>query len=277
MSRCSIGLFLVYRLSLNAADRPFPNAQELKPRLLASMKKSERDLENYSCMVRTESDEFNGNGTVKKHDSKQEERFYLNGVPIGHLLVKNGKPLAGSDAKKEQDRVNYEVRKYSDPKQAEKRHEEGERQVDMFLRAQRLLHARREIRNGRSTLVYDLEGDPNFRPKKLEERFAQALTGKLWMDEESTAPVELRGYTEKDIKIGGGLIANLHKGFQIHFLQQRESDGTWIVKAVEGDGEARAVLFLHPRFHFKEEMSNCHLFSVDTQQKVSAPEASAKQ
>lgn len=276
MSRYFIGVTLLCHLSVEAADRPLPNAQELKPRVLASMKKSEHDLENYSCLVRTESEEFNGNGSVKKHDTKQEERFYVNGVPIGHLLVKDGKPLTGSEAKKEQERVNYEVRKYSDPENAAKRHEQGERQVDMFLRAQRLLHGKREVRNGRSTLVYDLEGDPGFHPKKLEERFAQALAGKLWLDEESTSPVELRGYTEKDIKIGGGLIANLHKGFQIHLLQQREPDGTWITKSIEGDGEARAVLFLHPRFHFREDLSNCHRFAVDTRQTVGAPEDNGK-
>ena len=258
---------------MEAADRPLPNAQELKPRVIAGLKKSEHDLENYSCLVRTESEEFNGNGTVRKHEIKQEERFYVNGVPIGHLLIKDGKPLTGSEAKKEQDRVNYEVKKYSDPKQADKRHEEGERQIDMFLRAQRFLHGKREVRNGRNTLVYDLDGDPSFHPKKLEERVAQALAGKLWLDEESTVPVELRAYTEKDIKIGGGLIANLHKGFQIHLLQQREPDGTWITKAVEGNGEARAVLFLHTRFHFREDLSNCHLFSVDTHQTVGNPES----
>ena len=248
-----------------------PNAQQLKPLVLAGLRHSKKNLENYSCLVRTESQEFRSDGSVKKTETKLEERFYVNGVPIGHLLSKEGRQLSAVEAKKEQGRVDYEVKKYSNAKEAAKRHEEGEQQVEMFLRAQRLLNGRRVMRDGRSTLLYDLEGDPNFRPKKIEERFAQALSGKLWLDEHSSMPVEMRADTAKDIKIGGGLIASLHKGFQLHLLLQRQPDDTWLVKRVEGNGEARAALFLHPRFHFREEISDCHLFSVQTEQKIANP------
>jgi hypothetical protein len=105
----------------------------------------------------------------------------------------------------------------------------------------------------------------------VEERFAQALTGRIWMDEESGTPQELQVETVRDVKIGGGLLANVHKGFRAHLIQQRQPDGVWLTQMVEGSGDMKAALFLHPRFRFREDLEKCHLFSVDTQQQIQAP------
>jgi len=244
--------------------KPLPDPGQLKQRAIANMKKSEEALERYSCIVREQGDELDGNGKVKKHESRRMERFFVHGMQIDHVLARDGKDLTGGDAKKEQDRVDKEVRKYSDLQQVSKRQDREEKQFDMFLRAQRFTNGRREVRNGRSTVVYDLTGDPAFRPRNLEERFAQAVTGRLWMDEEAGTPVELRIETTRDVKIGGGLLANLHKGFVLHLTQQRQPEGVWLTKSVGGNGDARAGLFFHPRFRFQEELENCRLFSVDS-------------
>ncbi|HEY6986795.1 MAG TPA: hypothetical protein VH369_00345, partial [Bryobacteraceae bacterium] len=51
-------------------------------------------------------------------------------------------------------------------------------------------------------------------------------------------------------------------------VQQREPDGVWITKTVEGSGDARAALFMHARFRFRQQLEKCHLFSVKTEQKI---------
>ena len=228
------------------------------------MKKSLEALERYSCIVREQNDELDGDGKVKKHESRRLERFFVNGVQVNHVLARNGNELTGGDAKKEQDRVDNRVKKYSDPREVSKQQDRVEKQIDVFLRAQRFMNGHREALNGRNTLVYNLTGDPNFRPKSVEERFAQAVTGRLWVDEETGAPVELRIETTRDVKIGGGLLANLHKGFELHLTQQRQPEGVWLTKSVDGNGDVRAGLFFHPRFRFKEEVDSCRLFSVDS-------------
>ena len=248
-----------------------PDPQQMKARSLANMKKSEDALENYSCIVREQDDELNSDGSIKHHHSKEEEQFYVNGVEIDHALRKDGKPFTGGAAKKEQERVNKEVRKYSDIKQVQKTEAEQEKQVNLFLQAVRFENGRRQTRDGRSIIVYDLSGDPQFHPRSIEERFAQALTGKIWLDEETGTPVEMQVHTDRDVKIGGGLLANVHKGFRFHLLQQREPDGAWILKSLSGNGDARAALFLHPRFRFVQDLDRCHLFSVSTKETLGHP------
>ncbi len=275
---CLAAVLFYYASAARSAssDAPLPDAKKMKERLLKSLRNSEDALENYSCTVREQNDELNSDGSVKKHESSLTEQFFVNRIEIEHRLERNGKPLSAAEAKKEQERVDREVKRFSDKAQAEKAEKKDERQADMFLRALQITNGRRERREGRSTLTYDLSGDPNFRPHKLEERFAQALTGKIALDEESGTPVDLRFETKQDVKIGGGLLANLHKGFWLHLTQQRQPDGVWIMKELQGSGDARAALFLHARFRFRQQLEQCHLFSVDTQQKIHGPDTQMK-
>lgn len=251
------------------ADTPLPNPQALRQRAIASAEKQEKDRENYSCMVRQEEYEFNNDGSVKKKEVTLRDRFFVNGWGIGHVVEKDGKPLKPDEAKKEQERVDKLVKKYSSAKHAEKAEQDMQRQLDTFLKAQRFTNGHREQRDGRSIVVYDLSGDPNFHPQKLEERMMQSLSGRIWIDEELGVLQEMKLQTDRDLKIGMGL-ANLHKGFQLHVVQQRQPDGVWLQKLAEGNGDARALFTKHV-FRFHEETSRCHLFSVDTQQKIQAP------
>lgn len=250
---------------------PLPDRQQLKARAIANMKRSEKALENYSCIVREQVDELKADGTVKDHHSKKLEQFYVNGIEIHHLLAKDGQPLSLHDAEKEQRRVDGEVKKFSDPEKAQKARADRDEQVNLFLEALRFENGRREIRDGRNVIAYDLNGDPEFHPKNLEGRFAKALTGRIWLDEETATPVEMRVRTDRDVKIGGGLLANVHKGFRFQMQQQRQPDGIWILKSLDGNGDARAALFLHPRFRFRQDLDQCHLFSVNTKETTRHP------
>ena len=265
-------LVLLFALPHNpGVDAPLPNPEQLKERAIASTKEMERNLERYECVVNSQLDELNADGGVKKHKSEQREQFFVNGQMIEHTLARDGVELTGSNAKKEQERVDKQVKKYSDPKKVEKAEAEDERQAEMFIRAQRFQDGRREVRDGRSTVVYDLSGDPAFHPKSIEERVAQAAAGRIWVDEQSGVPIEFQIHLDHDVKIGGGLLANLHKGFSIHTVQQRQPDGVWLTKVVEGRGDARAALFLHPRFQFKEVTQKCHLFNVESRESRGQP------
>ncbi len=252
-------------------NAPLPGAEEIKLRVIANEKKSAQQKERYLCIVNEETDELQSTGQIKKQETKESEEFYLNGQEIDHLLVKNGKPLRGHDADKEQERVSKEVKKFSDPKQVKKVEDEEQKEIDLFLKALRYTNGHREKRNGRSTVVYDLSGDPAFHASNVEQRFAKAIAGRIWVDEETGELLEMRVRTDRDVKIAGGLLANLHKGFQLHVEQLRQPDGVWLTSLVEGTGDARAGLFFHPRFQFKETTGQCRLYSVDATSQTAKP------
>jgi hypothetical protein len=259
---CPFLIASVLHAQTTSTATPLPDARQLKDRVLATEKKAEKDKERYLCDVHEETDEFSSSGSLQRHRSREMEEFFVNGQQIDHVLAHDGKALAGEDEKKEQDRVNKEVKKFSDPKQVKKVEQDEERQAETLLKALRYTNGHREYRAGRSIVVYDLSGDPDFHPKSLEEKLAQALTGRAWVDEQTGELIELRVFTDHDVKVFG-FVGNLKKGFQFHLTQQRQPDGVWIPNFIEGNGNGRA-LFFSRGFRFKVGTDHCRLFNVDS-------------
>jgi len=262
MSGCLIG---------QESVQPLPDPQLMKQRALARMKQEEKDLERYSCTVDEIEDDLNADLSVKRTQTRRYERFFVNGQQIDHLLEKDGKELAGNEAKKEQQRTDKEVRKYSDKKNVEKIQDENAKQLNTFMRALRYKNGRRETRETGPVIVYDMAGDPAFKATNVEERFAKALIGTIWLDEKTGNPAEVYFKTSQDVKFAGGLVFSLHKGFHLHLEMQRVAEGDWIMKAVDLQGDGTAMLFMHPRFRDRQTVSKCRIYSVESQSVVSPP------
>jgi len=163
------------------------------------------------------------------------------------------------------------VKKYSDPSQREKEKSEDQKRVDAVLRVMQFQNERREIVNGRSTILFDISGNPNASSTDLEERFVQAMQGTLRLDEATGEIIDLNIRSVKDVKIAGGLVASLHKGFWLHLHQSEHKDGVWLPDLADGSGDARAALFLHPYFRFHQTEGNCHLYGVTSTQTIKTP------
>jgi hypothetical protein len=251
-------------------NAPLPSASELKERVLTNLKKSEAEQERYICKTVDESDETDKNGNVKKRQVEGRDMFFVNGQEIDELTSKNGKPLNADQQKKERERVKRRIEKDSDMKYVAKKDADNVKQLDILLHMLRYTNGRRVDRGGRSTLSYDLSGDPSVHPKNVEATFLHDMTGTIEVDEQTGELVDLNARLDHDVKIGGGLLANLHKGFWIHVRQQRYPDGVWLPELLEGNGDARAALFFHPYFKFRDTMTGCVLTSVTTSQGASS-------
>jgi hypothetical protein len=92
------------------------------------------------------------------------------------------------------------------------------------------------------------------------------MQGKISLDEQTGEPIDVNIKSTHDLKIAGGMLANLHKGFWIHIHDRPQPDGVWLTDLAEGSGDARAALFFHPYFRFKETTGDCHLYSATANQ-----------
>ena len=247
-------------------NAPLPSAVELKDRVLKNLKQSEAEQERYVCKTIREEDDTDKNGNVKQRHVRQYDMFFVNGEEIDELTGKDGKTLSQDQKNKEMERVQKEIKKDSDAKFIAKRDAQDDKQLDTLLHMLRYTNGHRVDRGGRSTLAYDLSGDPSVHPKGVEETFLHDMSGTIEVDEKTGELVDLNARLDHDVKIGGGLLANLHKGFWIHVQQQRYPDGVWLPELVEGNGDARAALFFHPYFKFRQTMNGCALTSVTTSQ-----------
>ena len=195
-----------------------------------------------------------------------KEQFFVNGIAIERTLEKNGKDLTPEESRKQDQRVMKETVKYSNQATAQKETDKQNQQIEDVLAAMVLANGHRERVNGRNVLFYDIVPNLRFKAKNLNQRFAQAMQGKVSIDEETGEIIDLNIKSVQDLKIAGGMLANLHKGFWIHVHDRPQPDGVWLNDLAEGSGDARAALFFHPYFRFKETTGDCHLYTASATQ-----------
>jgi len=247
-------------------DAPLPNPADLLQRALANEKKLASEQERYECRVSDESAQLDSKGKIKKTETEVKDQFFVNGIAIERTLQKNGKDLTPDQTRKEDERVMKQTVKYSNQATAKKENDKGNQQMTDILQAMMLTNGRREQVNGRSVLFYDIVPNPKFEARNMEQRFAQVMDGKMSLDEQTGELMDLNIKSVKDLKIAGGLVASLHKGFWLHVHNHAQPDGVWLTDLAEGSGDARAALFFHPYFRFKETTGDCHLYSTSATQ-----------
>src|SRR5262249_14737616 len=123
--------------------------------------------------------------------------------------------------------MKKEVKEEKD-KERGKEEKSNEPGIEVFLRACRFVNPRLERFRGRDMLVFDFEPNPEFEPHKLEEQVAQKLAGVVWIDENAFNVVRLQAYFVKDIKIAGGVLANVQKGTSLVFEQALINNEAWL-------------------------------------------------
>ena len=248
------------------ADAPLPNPNELLQRAVANEAKLAAEQERYECRVSDETTELDSKGNVKKKETEVDEQFYVNGVEVQRTLSKNGKDLTPDETRKEDDRVMKKTVKYTDQATAKKETDKQNKEMQEIMSAMMLTNGHRQQVDGRSVLFYDIVPNPKFAAKNIYQRFAQVMQGKISLDESTGEPIDLDIRSTKDLKIAGGVLASLHKGFWLHMHDHQQPDGVWLTDLAEGSGDARAALFFHPYFRFKETTGDCHLYSATATQ-----------
>ena len=195
---------------------PLPNANQILQRALANERKLADERERYECRVTTTAIETDSHGNTKKNDTEVKDQFFVNGIAIERTLQKNGKDLTPEETKKEDDRVMKETLKYSNQATAQKEENKQDQELEDFMEAMMLANGRREQINGRSVLFYDILPNPQFQARNLDQRLAQVMQGKISIDETTGEPIDINVKSVADWKIGGGLLANVHKGLWLH-------------------------------------------------------------
>ena len=192
------------------ASATLPDASELLQRALANEHKMAVEQERYECRVVNEMVETDNKGKIKKTISSVEDQFFVNGMPITRTIQKDGKDLTPGEVKKQDDRVMKETLKYSNQATAKKEEEKQNKDLEEFLEAMLLVNGHREQAYGRSVLYFDIVPNPKFHAKNLNQRLAQVMQGKASIDEQTGEIVDADIVTVADLKIAGGVLANLH-------------------------------------------------------------------
>jgi hypothetical protein len=255
-------LCLASDLTAQSANAPLPDPEKLLQRALANEKKLADEQERYECRVTSDGAELDKTGKLKHETIEVKDQFYVNGQQIERTLSRNGKDLSPKETRKEDERVMKETLKYSDKAKAEKQTAKDQQDAIDMMSAMMLTNGHRDAMTGRSVLFYDIVANPNFQAKSMIQRFGSVMQGRISLDEQTGEVIELNIRSVRDLKIAGGVVASLHKGFWLHIHSTPQPDGVWLNDLSEGTGDVRALLFVHPYFRFKDVTDNCRFYTA---------------
>ena len=264
-----------------------PDLKALFKEIDDNQKAIDKLKENYAGSQSAEETEFEGDGRMKKHDINEYTFFYLNGDEITTLVKKDGKPLNDTEQKKENEKTQKRIeehQKRATKKEAkeEKAKEEGKSEekdepgIEIFLRACQFVNPRRERFRGQDVLVFDFEPNPEFKPHKLVEKVVQKLAGVVWVDEKAHDVARLEAYFTGDIKIGGGLLANLQKGTSFVFEQSFVNNEVWLPTYMEAHVGVRFLLVRGIKASIVTRYWDYRKFNVETLSTIFKPKGASE-
>jgi hypothetical protein len=233
-------------------NRPLPDIEGLMHAVETNQRAAETIEKDYLYRSTWTLKELDGHGEVKKTETEEYDVFWVEGVPVHRLMKKNGKELSAEEQKKENERIDKEIvkvkekRRKADEKGKETGpHGEEEVTVSRLLELGSFTNARRVQWNGRDTIAVDFAGDPNAKTKSRFEEVIRDMVGTAWVDEQDRTLVKAQGRFLNSFKIGGGLVANIQKGTSFSMEQRKVNNEVWLPAMVEGQGEARTLLFFN--------------------------------
>jgi hypothetical protein len=260
-----------------------PDLKTLFKEIDDNQKAIDKIKENYAGTRSEEETEYDKTGKVTKHDLKEYSFFYLDGDEISTLTKKDGKALSDDEQKKENEKTQKEIeeiqkRKEKKDAKEEKTKEEGKEEkddddvgIETFLRACQFVNPRRERFRGQDVLVFDFEGNPEFKPHKMVEKIVQKLAGVIWIDEKAHDVARLEAYFTGDFRFAGGVLANLQKGTSFAFEQAFINDEVWLPTYEEAHVGVRVLLVKGIKVNEVTRYSDYKKFNVESVATISKP------
>ena len=145
-------------------------------------------------------------------------------VYFRQLLERAGKPVTDST-----------------PERQERRPTTGRSLADVVATLKFSL-ARREMVNGRSTILVNFEPRPGADPQTRQGSIAKVLKGTIWVDEATREVVRAEATAIDSVSFGAGFVARLNEGATVSLTRERVDDGVWLPTSIRMKGNGRALL-----------------------------------
>jgi hypothetical protein len=253
-----------------AANEPaaLPDAATMLREVEAHQKQLDKLRENYTFRAVQTTHQLDSSGKTKKVETEEHEVFFVNGHRVQKLVRKDGKDLTPDQARKEQDRVNKEVLKISQPGYTNP--DKDEITVARLLQIVTFSKPRRVRLNGRDTVAFDFNGDEHARTHGRDEEALKKVSGTIWIDEADREVSRMSATLDENYHVGFGLLASVAKGSNVVFDQALIRNEAWLPTAIALHLQARAFLVAGFRAEIDVRFDQYRKFQTDAVQQPGA-------
>jgi hypothetical protein len=207
-------------------------------------------------------------GEVRSEERKVHDVFFIGGEDFRKLVEKDGRPLSGKEAAKEQARLDREIEKYrrespaATQKRAEKERREQREFNDQVAEGFDFHLIREEPVSGRPCYRIHAEPKPGFRFKG-EAKVLGKVRGDIWVDKEhyNWARVEVETI---DTVTGMGGLLRIAKGTTVKAGRTFVNNEVWFPDRINVQANARAAFFISAAVEMEMLFSGFRKYTVDS-------------
>jgi len=245
-----------------------PDAATMLREVEAHQKQLDKIREDYTFRAVQTTRQLDSSGNTKKVETEEHEVFFVNGHRVQKLVRKDGKDLTPDQARKEQDRVNKEVVKISQPGYTNP--DKDEITVSRLLQIVTFSRPRRVGLNGRDTVAFDFAGDSHAKTHGRGEDALKKVSGTIWIDEADREVSRMSATLDENYHVGFGLLASVAKGSNVVFDQALIRNEAWLPTAIALHLQARAFLVAGFRAEIDIRFDQYKKFQTDAVQQPGA-------
>ena len=251
---------------------PQEQIRELLRRVAEKDLENEKRLRDYTYIQREVEHKLDGDGKVKKVESKTSEVQVVYGEHIERLIEKDDKALSADEAKKEDERIQKIIDKRKNESDSDRRkrlereekdREDGRKFVLEVADAYNFRLSGSELLDGRDTWILDAEPRPGYEPKYREAKVLPKLKGRIWIDK---ADLQWKKFdvTTTDTISFGLFLARVHKGTHIVVETTRVNEEVWLPKHVALHIDVRVALLKNFDEDVEQTFRDYKKFRTDT-------------
>jgi hypothetical protein len=245
-----------------------PDAATMLREVEAHQKQLDKVRENYTFRAVQTTRQLDSSGNTKKVETEEHEVFFVKAQRVEKLVRKDGMDLTPDQARKEQDRVNKEVLKISQPDY--KNPDKDEITVSRLLQIVTFSRPRRVALNGRDTIAFDFAGDQHAKTHGRDEDALKKVSGTIWIDEADREVSRMSATLDENYHVGFGLLASVAKGSNVVFDQALIRNEAWLPTAIALHLQARAFLVAGFRAEIDIRFDQYRKFQTDAVQQPGA-------
>jgi len=241
---------------------------------------ADKDIENdkkqrdYTYTERVEEHHLGGHGDVKSTEVRVYDVLEIYGEQMRKLISKNGKPLSGKEAAKEDERLQRVIdhrKNESDSerakrlKQEQKSREEDRQFVKEVEDAYNFKFVGTENLQGRDAYVIDAEPRTGFEAQTKVGKVLPKFRFRLWLDRAEGQWVKLDANCIDTVSLGL-FLARVHKGSRILIETTRVNDEVWLPQHIALHVDVRLALLKN--FDMDQDLTYTDYKKFHTQSKI---------
>lgn len=252
----------------NLSKKPLPHIAELLKTVAKNQKETDEIQKDYACMKLEEEDSVNGKEEITKRTTTLYQISYIHGNEMDRKVEVDGKPLSVAEQQKEDERLQKEAARYDKEAADPKKKNDDDVGISDFLRVSRFTNPRWERFRGQDVVVFDFSPSPEYKPKTTVEKFIHDFVGTIWVDPQAQDIARLEARMDNSLKVGGGVLASLHKGSAFEFEQSRVNNEVWLPSYDEITISVKVLLVKTFHVNVVDHYYDYQKFHVATKEKI---------